>query len=204
MKRLGKPGAPIRPQAKPVHFALRADQDRTNNFLKFLHDVAKETDFRSITEILNFHGDECAVFKNDPHALLKIQARGLMFTDNRPVSYMPQKFSGFSMDLHNGSQFNIGLSVMPLVIDIPGIGKRKTGAGNEAQWISYVNTFVCNDGCPDDCPDRCVQSHKAVLHVLREGMGHGLFVHVSDPTEYWKTLDEKGSLSRIEPFCNSH
>lgn len=179
-------------EPKPVHFSLRAPIVEMHETVKNLYAAAHRIGFCDISPHVRFSGDECVVIENDPHAALKVHARGFFVQDESVISFLPFEISGFSVALKNGNVFNIGLARFFAKVKYDG-RSFNTRFSFAAQWNSFVRTVSMGKRDRIDC----LESHLKSLMLLREAEKLGILMKITDPYKQWDHPD----LSRFEMIC---
>lgn len=206
------------PGVRPLHFELQCPAGNMLGHIKGLHGLATDCHFLSLTEIVSFSGNQCAVEENEPYEGLKVRARHtLMIGPDRALSIEPDALTGFCGLLPNGSHFCIGLAVYPEIIVLPSGDIVATGLAGKAFWQGFVQTIrvgqcgdtpkVCACPIPGNCPSACVRSHQIVIKILDQAKSLGILQDILDPAMYWEIRDEARltrAIQRSKGFIVEH
>jgi len=167
---------------KPVHFRLETLAKEAEEKIRELHTSLLGAERLRVYPLKYFEGESCAVHEGDLHKTMKIRARGFLLHENLAVSFMPERFWGFSAELLNGNMFYIGLSIFPRLIELSNSVVISTKLQGLAVWQSFNQTVNPAGITAVDC----VQSHIMAIAILRTADKIGMRVHVNDPIGCWQ------------------
>lgn len=163
-----------------IRFSLSVPIDSMDRTLRRLYLFAQEQNFRHISPILSFSGEECQIREKDPCASMKLEAQGLALANGRLLTFLPDRFSAFGCQLPNKRLLFIGFAVYPSEIKVSSGTTFSTPWLGQAVWHSTAATMDSrfSDGANDcreshrvACSLMCHAHHLQVLKIIEDGNG---------------------------------
>ena len=185
-----------------IHYALRSttrSPKTARQQVEQLRQRALDLPFAEVGEIVDLGGEDCDVQRydrEDPRRWLLIQSGGFVERGSQSVQVPPLRVIAFTAFPGDGCEpANLGLVRYPSVIDVPTVGRVRTGLIGW-RWSSFCKTQYASD---PQCGgvEHFLRCHLSVVALLDHAKSLGVLDAVSDEGGFYEKRDMPALVQEV-------